>query len=146
MEYYSIAKMLHIIAFTSWMAGMFYLPRLFAYHAEVAADSPESIKFKLMEKRLLRIIMNPAMIATWGFGIWMVVMSGYGGPDNPAPWLHAKLLLVLIMSGLHGFFAGCMKKFARDANQKSPRFYKVINEVVTIIFVAIVFLAVIKPF
>lgn len=145
MEYYSIAKMLHIIAFTSWMAGMFYLPRLLAYHAEVDANSPEAIKFRLMEKRLLRIIMNPAMIATWGFGIWMVVMSGFGGPDNPAPWLHVKLFLVLIMSGLHGFFAVCVKKFARNANQKSPRFYKIINELVTIIFVAIVFLVVIKP-
>lgn len=146
MDYYSIAKMLHIIAFTSWMAGMFYLPRLLAYHAEVAATSPESQTFKIMERRLLRIIMNPAMVATWGFGIWMVVMSGYGGPDNPAPWLHVKLLLVLTMSGLHGFFAGCIKKFARDANQKSARFYKVINELVTIIFVAIVYMVVIKPF
>ncbi len=145
MDYYSIAKALHIIAFTSWMAGMLYLPRLFVYHASVAKGSPESEIFKVMERRLLKAIMNPAMILTWALGIYMVVQSGYGGPDNPAPWLHVKLLLVLIMSGLHGFFAGCMKKFARDANQKSPRFYKIINEVVTLIFVVIVFLVILKP-
>jgi protoporphyrinogen IX oxidase len=146
MEYYLIAKALHIVAFTSWMTGMFYLPRLLAYHAEVAPASPESVKFKLMEKRLLRIIMTPAMIATWGFGIWLVVITGYGGPNNPAQWLSVKLVLVLGLSGLHGFFAGCVRKFAHDTNQKSSRFYKIVNELVTIMFVAIVFLVVIKPF
>ncbi len=146
MEYYLTAKMLHIIAFTSWMAGMFYLPRLLAYHAEVDPASAESTKFKLMEKRLLRIIMTPAMIATWGVGIWLVMITGYGGPNNPAPWLHVKLFLVLVMSGLHGFFAARVRKFTNDANQKSPRFYKIINELVTVLFVAIVFMAVIKPF
>lgn len=146
MEYYLIAKALHIVAFTSWMAGMFYLPRLLAYHAEVTPASPESIKFKLMEKRLLRIIMTPAMLATWAFGIWLVVITGYGGPNNPAAWLNVKLLLVLGLSGLHGFFAGSVRKFAHDANQKSPKFYKIVNELVTIMFVAIVFLVVIKPF
>lgn len=146
MDYYSIAKALHIIAFTSWMAGMLYLPRLFVYHASVAKGSPESEIFKVMERRLLKAIMNPAMILTWALGIYMVVQSGFGSPDNPAPWLHAKLLLVLTMSGLHGFFAGCMKKFACDANLKSPRFYKIINEVVTLIFIAIVLLVVLKPF
>lgn len=146
MEYYLLAKALHIMAFTSWMAGMFYLPRLLAYHAQVEVSSPESTKFKLMEKRLLRIIMTPAMLATWLFGIWLVVITGYGGPNNPALWLSAKLALVLGLSGLHGFFAGCVRKFANDANQKSSRFYKIINELVTIIFVAIVLLVVMKPF
>ena len=146
MDYYSIAKALHIIAFTSWMAGLLYLPRLFVYHASVAKGSPESEIFKVMERRLLKAIMNPAMILTWALGIYMVVQSGYGGPDNPAPWLHVKLLLVLIMSGLHGFFAGCMKKFAVDANTRSHRFYRIINEVVTIVFIAIVLLVVLKPF
>lgn len=144
MEYYLIAKMLHIIAFTSWMAGMFYLPRLLAYHAGVANGSSESELFKIMERRLLKAIMTPAMIATWAFGIWLVVITGYGGPNNPAAWLHAKLALVLGLSGLHGFFAGCVRKFANDANQKSPRFYKIINELVTLLFVAIVYLVVIK--
>lgn len=145
MDYYSIAKALHIIAFTSWMAGMLYLPRLFVYHASVVKGSPESEIFKVMERRLLKAIMNPAMILTWALGIYMVVQSGYGGPDNPAPWLHVKLLLVLIMSGLHGFFAGCMKKFAVDANTRPHRFYRIINEVVTLIFVVIVFLVILKP-
>jgi len=145
MEYYLIAKALHIVAFTSWMAGMFYLPRLLAYHAQVAADSAESTKFKLMERRLLRIIMTPAMIATWLAGIWLVVITGYGSPQNAAPWLSVKLVLVLGMSGLHGFFAASVRKFAYGTNQKSSRFYKIVNELVTVMFVAIVFLVVIKP-
>ncbi|MBX9726722.1 MAG: CopD family protein [Rickettsiales bacterium] len=145
MEYYLIAKALHIVAFTSWMAAMFYLPRLLAYHAEVATSSAESEKFKIMERRLLKVIMTPAMIATWVFGIWLVVITGYGGPNNPAMWLNVKLLLVLGLSGLHGFFAASVRKFANGMNQKSPRFYKIVNELVTIMFVAIVFLVVIKP-
>lgn len=146
MEYYFIAKALHIVAFTSWMAGMFYLPRLLAYHAEVAVASPEAEKFKIMERRLLRVIMTPAMIATWLAGIWLVVITGYGGPSNPAAWLSVKLVLVLALSGLHGFFAGSVRRFAQGQNQKTPRFYKIVNELVTILFVAIVFLVVIQPF
>jgi protoporphyrinogen IX oxidase len=144
MDYYLIAKALHIISFTAWMAGMFYLPRLFAYHAGVKKHSSENLLFKVMEGRLLRVIMTPAMIATWAFGIWLVIITGYGGPNNPAPWLMIKLVLVLALSGLHGFFSACARKFARDENTRSIRFYKIINELVTIIFVAIVFLVVLK--
>jgi protoporphyrinogen IX oxidase len=143
MEYYLLAKALHIISFTAWMAGMFYLPRLMAYHANVAPDGPEATLFKVMERRLLKAIMTPAMLLTWGFGIWLVVITGYGGPGTGG-WMHVKLVLVLAMSGLHGFFGGCVRKFAANANQRSSRFYKIINEVVTIIFVGIVLLVVLK--
>ena len=146
MQYYLLSKALHIISFTAWMAGMFYLPRLFVYHAGAKKNSSENLLFKVMERRLLRAIMNPAMIATWLFGIWLVVITGYGSPANPAKWLTYKLILVLSLSALHGFFAGCYKKFSRDENTRSIRFYKIINEVVTIIFVGIVLLVVLKAF
>jgi protoporphyrinogen IX oxidase len=145
MEYYLLIKALHIISFTAWMAGMFYLPRLFAYHASVKKHSSENLLFKVMEGRLLRAIMNPAMIATWAFGIWLVVITGYGSPDNPAPWLMYKAILVLALSALHGYFSGCARRFARDENTRSIRFYKIINEMVTGIFVVIVLLVVLKP-
>ena len=146
MDMYTIVKALHIISMTAWMAGMFYLPRLFAYHAGVRKQSGENNIFKVMERRLLKAIMTPAMIATWGFGLWLVMSSGLGGPGNPAPWLTYKLALVLAMSGLHGYFAGCVRRFAKDENKKKPRFYKIINELVTVVFVAIVLLVVLKPF
>ena len=144
--YYPILKALHIVSMTAWMAGMFYLPRLLAYHAGVAKDAPESNLFKVMERRLLKVIMLPAMIATWVFGICLVIVTGYGSPENPAHWLMAKIVLVLAMSGLHGFLSASVRKFSREANTRSPRFYKIINELITIVFVAIVFLVVVKPF
>ncbi len=146
MEYYLLAKALHIISFTAWMAGMFYLPRLMAYHAGAKLQSSENLLFKVMERRLLKAIMNPAMIATWVFGIWLVIITKYGSPQNPANWLMIKLVLVLALSGLHGFFASCVRKFANDENARSSRFYKIINEVVTAIFVGIVLLVVLKSF
>lgn len=144
--YYPILKALHIVSMTAWMAGMFYLPRLFAYHAGVKKGSAESVIFKVMERRLLKVIINPAMIATWVFGILLVVVTGYGSPENPAHWLMAKIGLVLVLSGLHGFLSSSLRKFNRDANTRSPKFYKIINEFITIIFVGVVFLVVLKPF
>ena len=146
MEMYPIVKALHIMSMTAWMAGMFYLPRLFVYHAGVRPHSNESTLFKVMERRLLKAIMNPAMIVTWGLGLWLVIITGYGTPQNPAQWLMAKLVLVLLMSGLHGYFSGCVRRFSRDQNTKTPRFYKVINEMVTLVFIGIVLLVVFKPF
>lgn len=145
MDYYLLIKALHIISFTAWMAGMFYLPRLFAYHAGVAAGSPESELFKTMERRLLRAIINPAMMFTLVFGIWLIVITGYGKPGNGG-WIHAKLLLVFGLFALHGFFAMTRKKLAADQRPRSPRFYNIINELVTVVFVFIVLLAVLKPF
>jgi putative membrane protein len=133
-------KALHIIAVISWMAGMLYLPRLFVYHVE----KPESGEtFKIMERRLLRYIMTPAMIAAWVFGIAMIAL-------NPAVmsggWLHVKLICVLILSGLHGYFAKTVKSFANDANTKTSKFYRIINEAPTVLMILIVIMAVVKPF
>lgn len=139
---YLYLKAFHIIAFTSWMAGMFYLPRLFAYHASTSVGSESSELLKVMERRLLRIIMNPAMILTFVFGVWLVMITeAYKGG-----WFHAKFTLLLVMAGMHGYFAVTRKKFAADARPKSPKFYKIINEVVTILFIVIVLLAMLKPF
>jgi protoporphyrinogen IX oxidase len=144
MNPYFLAKTLHIISMTAWMAGMFYLPRLYAYHAATAVGSDVSEQFKIMERRLLRAIMNPAMILTWGLGIWLIGITGAMSPGNG--WLHIKLLLVLVMSGLHGFFAVTRKQFARDERPRGATFYKIINESVTIVFIGIVVLVVFKPF
>jgi putative membrane protein len=135
-------KSLHIIAVIAWMAGMLYLPRLFVYHAGVPAHSPQSETFKVMERRLLKAIMNPAMIATWGFGIWLAVEGGW----FKAGWLHGKLALVLLLSGLHGYLSASVRRFANDQNTKSARFYRFLNEVPTILLVLIVLLVVLKPF
>lgn len=143
LQHYVWLKAFHIISVMAWMAGLLYLPRLFAYHAEAAKGSDKSETFKVMERRLLRIIMNPAMICAWLFAILMVVA-------NPslfqAGWFHGKLLLVIILSGVHGIFAKWRKVFERNENTKSAKFYKIWNEVPTVIFIAIVILAVVKPF
>jgi protoporphyrinogen IX oxidase len=136
-------KAFHIISLVAWMAGLFYLPRLYAYHAESLPGSEKSETFKVMERRLLRIIMNPAMILTFLFGILMVVAA----PDLLRQgWLHAKLGLVVAMAGFHGALAVWRKDFAADRNRKSARFYRMINEVPTLLLIPIVILAVIKPF
>lgn len=133
----------HVISVIAWMSGMLYLPRLFVYHTETTPGSSDSERFKIMEKKLLRMIINPAMIATWFFGllqIWLIpgILEEH--------WLHAKLALVLIMSGLHGYFARCVKTFARDANDKSARFYRILNEVPAVLMALIVILVIVQPF
>ena len=135
-------KAFHIISVIAWMAGMLYLPRLFVYHAAAKPGSEPSETFKTMERRLLRFIMTPAMIATWGFGIALVLQGGF----VTAGWLHAKFAAVLVMSGLHGFLSSCVGEFAVDRNRRSPKFYRILNEIPTILLVAIVLLAVLKPF
>ncbi len=143
MNLYFLAKTLHIISMTAWMAGMFYLPRLFAYHADAAVGSDLSEQFKIMERRLLRVIINPAMILTFVFGGWLLAQTDFG---RPLHWFDAKFALVLVLAGLHGFFARTRKKLARDERPRSARFYKIINEMVTLVFMAIVVLVVFKPF
>lgn len=143
MDTYLLIKALHIISFTAWMAGMFYLPRLYAYHAEVTVGSEMSEKFKIMERRLLRIIINPAMILTWIFGGWMIWQLNFG---RPLHWFDAKFALLIVMQLLHAYFARTRKQFARDERPRSARFYKIINEMVTVVFIAIVLLVVTKPF
>lgn len=143
MDWYGVTKALHVISVIAWMAGMFYLPRLFVYHAEAAIGSPQSETFKVMERRLLRAIMNPAMIATWVFGVVMLVLTPGWLSDG---WLHAKLVLVVAMSGLHHVYAYWRKVFARDANRHPARFYRIWNEAPTLLLVGIVFLVILKPF
>ena len=142
--YYLWIKAFHIIAVIAWMAGMLYLPRLYVYHAEVAPSSPESAKFKIMERRLLKAIVNPAMGATWLLGLTLVLTPASGGFAQG--WLHAKLLLVLALSGLHGVFARWRRDFAKDQNRHTQRFYRIWNEVPAVLMVGIVILVVVKPF
>jgi putative membrane protein len=139
---YNLVKTGHIVAVVAWMAGMLYLPRLFVYHADTEPGSQQSETFKVMERRLLKAIINPAMGATWLFGL----LLAWGGGFLSAPWLHAKLVLVLILSGLHGFLVRCLKAFATDRNRRSARFFRILNEAPTIILILVVFLVVVKPF
>ncbi len=143
MEWYLIIKALHIIAMVAWMAGMFYLPRLYVYHAETQPGSETSETFKVMEHRLLRIIINPAMIATWVLGL--VLMFGFIDWRS-AGWLHAKLALVILLTIFHILLARWRKDFAADRNMRSSRFYRIANEIPTLLLIFIVFLAVLKPF
>jgi putative membrane protein len=141
-ELYLWLKALHVIAVIAWMAGMLYLPRLFVYHCEVTPGSAESERFKLMERKLLRVIINPSMIAVWVLGLALAIVTHAYAQG----WLQLKFVLVLVLSGLHGFLASCMKAFARDANHRTQRFYRIVNEVPAALMVVIVILAVVKPF
>ena len=135
-------KSLHLIALIAWMVGLLYLPRLFVYHAEVPVGSPQSETFKVMERRLLRAILTPAMIATWIFGLWLAWEGGW----FRSGWLHAKIALVLGLSGLHGYLAASVRRFAQDRNTRGARFYRILNEVPTVGLILIVLLVVLKPF
>lgn len=143
MNPYLIAKACHLISMTAWMAGMFYLPRLYVYHAAAPVGSEVSEQFKIMERRLLRAIINPAMILTFTFGIWLLIQTNAGRPQH---WFDAKFALLLVMTGLHGVFAKTRKQFDRDLRPHTPRYYKILNETVTLVFMGIVILAVFKPF
>jgi putative membrane protein len=139
---YEWIKAFHIIAVIAWMAGMLYLPRLFVYHSTAAAGSPEAEMLKIMERRLLKAIINPAMIATWVLGLWLVWRGGWFASG----WFHAKFALVLVLSGLHGYYARALRAFAADRNERSARFWRFMNEAPTILMILIVILVVVKPF
>ena len=140
---YNWVLALHIVSMVAWMAGMFYLPRLYVYHAEAKPGSELSETFKIMERRLLRGIMNPAMIATFILGVWLLLLN----PDLlQHGFMHVKLALVLIMAGIHGFLAKARKDFATDTNRRSAKFYRVLNEIPTLLLLGIVILIVVKPF
>jgi len=139
---YDWLKALHVIAIIAWMAGMLYLPRLFVYHAEAPKGSIQSETFKIMERRLLKAIINPAMIVTWVLGLVLV----WQGAWWTAGWLHGKLLLVVILSGLHGIYARRLKEFAADRNTRPARYYRILNEVPTVLMIGIVILVIVKPF
>ncbi len=137
-------RALHIIAVISWMAGLLYLPRIYVYHCGVAPGSEASETFKVMERKLLRYIMNPAMIATFVFGIGLIWILSPGIWSQG--WLHAKLTLVVALAAMHGMMAKWRRDFELDRNQHSARFFRWMNEVPTVLMIAIVILAVIKPF
>jgi protoporphyrinogen IX oxidase len=135
-------KALHVIAVIAWMAGMLYLPRLFVYHADAARGSEVSETFKVMERRLLKAIVTPSMTLVFLTGFTLVYLT----EDWREGWWQAKFALVLGLAGLHGYFARCVRTFAADANQRSARFYRGLNEAPTVLMIAIVVLAVVKPF
>ncbi|MGO9359770.1 MAG: protoporphyrinogen oxidase HemJ [Xanthobacteraceae bacterium] len=135
-------KALHVIAVISWMAGMLYLPRLFVYHCEAAAGSIQSETFKVMERRLLRGIINPAMIVTWVVGLYLA----WSGHWYTAGWFQVKFVLVLLLSAAHGFFSARVRDFSLGRNHYSQKFYRIINEVPTVLMIGIVLLVILKPF
>lgn len=140
---YEWIKALHVISIIAWMAGLLYLPRLFVYHCEVAAGSDTSERFKVMERRLLRAIMNPAMIAAYVFGIAMIVLTPEWMKQG---WLHAKLLFVLLLTASHMMMAKWRREFAEDRNMRPQRFYRIANEVPTLLMIGIVIFVIVKPF
>jgi len=142
---YPWIKALHVSAIIAWMAGMLYLPRLYVYHCETVRGSAESERFKVMERRLLRQIVNPAMIAAWSFGILLVLTPGVIDWSRDH-WWHVKLTAVLLLSGLHGAFSRWRRDFLEDRNRRPARFYRIANELPTLLMLVIVFMAVAKPF
>ena len=139
-DIYLFIKSMHIISFTAWMAGMFYLPRLFVYHSEKNLDVNTYKKFLMMEKKLIKIIMTPAMIVTWLAGILLLLIN-----NSTDLWVLIKILFVILMSACHGFLISCYKKFYYKNNKYNDRFFRIINEVPTILLVFIVLLVVFKP-
>jgi putative membrane protein len=140
---YLWVKALHVVAVIAWMAGQLYLPRLFVYHAVSPLGSPQSETFKVMEAKLLRIIMTPAMIVTWLCGVAMIAM-------NPAllsqGWLHVKIALVVLLTATHGLMSRWRRQFAQDCNTRSQRFYRIANEVPTLAMIVIVVMVIVRPF
>ena len=146
MNTYLLFKSIHLIAVISWMAGILYLPRIFVYHSESVRDNKsEDLKetFKVMERRLLVYIMNPAMIVSWIFGILLIHTIGL---DNfGSLWLQLKLVFVIILTIYHFFLFQCLRKFAENTNTYSPKFYRIINEIPTVLLIGIILIVVFKP-
>lgn len=141
-EAYLWVKSFHVIAIISWMAGMLYLPRLFIYHCDAAPGSDQSETFKVMERRLLRIIINPAMVMSWVLGLWMAWTMDFFS----AGWFHAKLAMAFGLSAVHGYFSGAVRRFAEDRNTVTARQWRMWNEVPTGLMILIVILVIVKPF
>jgi len=142
--FYSVIKAFHIISVVAWMAGLLYLPRLFVYHADAPAGSPMAETFKVMERRLLRGIMNPAMIGAYIFGLALLATPGI--TDWRRGWIYAKLALVAALTVFHHLLGLWRKDFAADRNRRPARFYRMANELPTLALIAIVLLVVVKPF
>ena len=142
MNFYLLFKALHLIAIISWMAGLLYLPRIFVYHAETKNDDVKNT-FKIMERRLFVYIMNPAMILSWLFGL--ILIHSIGIQSFSEFWLIAKIVLVILLTFYHFFLFNCLNKFSLDRNEHSSKFFRVINEVPTVLLIVIIFLVVFKP-
>ena len=141
---YPWTKALHVISVIAWMAGLLYLPRLYIYHCAVPRGSAESERFKVMEYRLVKLITLPAMIATWVFGLMVVLTPGV--IDWTAGWWHVKLLSVLLLSGFHGAMSKWRRDFLEDRNTRPQRFYRIANEVPTVLMIIIVIMVIVRPF
>ena len=137
---YLFIKAIHIISFTAWMAGMFYLPRIFVYHSEKNLEISTYNKFLVMEKKLIKIIMTPAMLATWFLGFALILIN-----NSIELWLLIKIFFVILMSACHGFFIKCYKDFYNRTNKHSDKFFRIVNEIPTILLTIIVLLVVFKP-
>lgn len=141
---YPWTKALHVASMVAWMAGMFYLPRLYVYHCETRPGTAESERFKVMERRLMKQIINPAMIATWSFGIILVLTPGI--INWSAGWWHVKLLCVLLLSAFHGMMSRWRRDFLHDRNARPQRFYRMANEVPTVLMLIVVIMVIVRPF
>jgi len=141
---YPWIKAFHVISMVAWMAGLFYLPRLYVYHCETMSGTADSERFKVMERRLLKQITTPAMIATWVFGLALVLTPGV--IDWSRGWWHVKLAAVILMSGFHGMLARWRRDFLMDRNIRPARFYRIANEVPTVLLVVIVIMVIVRPF
>ena len=142
MNFYLLFKSLHLIAVISWMAGLLYLPRIFVYHSEASHDSQKQV-FKTMERKLYNYIMMPAMLLSWLFGILLIYSLGFN--NFKEFWMQIKIVSVLILTHYHFILGRYLQNFATDSNRKSSRFYRIINEVPTIILIVVVFVVVFKP-
>ena len=141
---YEWVKALHVISVIAWMAGMMYLPRLFVYHADAVVGSDKSETFKIMERRLYRGIITPAMLATWIFGLWLAF--GYGIVDFSMGWMWLKAAMVIALSGVHGWYGRLLRAFQQDRNQRSAKFFRAINEIPFVMAIIIVIAVIVKPF
>ena len=143
MNYYLLFKSLHLIAVISWMAGLLYLPRIFVYHAENNTEKNTSEIFKIMERRLMFYIMTPAMILSWFFGIFLILINGISITLNL--WVQTKLFLVVLLTIYHLFLGYYLRKFALDENEKSAKFFRIVNEIPTVLLILIIFIIIYKP-
>ena len=143
MNYYLLFKSLHLIAVISWMVGLLYLPRIFVYHVEKNTEKNISEIFKIMERRLMFYIMTPAMILSWFFGIFLILINEISITLNL--WVQAKLLLVVLLTIYHLFLGYYLRKFALDENKKSAKFFRIINEIPTALLILIIFVIIYKP-
>lgn len=141
-ELYLWLKAVHVIAVISWMAGMLYLPRLFVYHSDSAVGSQQSETFKVMEARLYKVIITPAMVIAWVLGLWLA----YTGFGFSGIWLWLKIAAVLALSGVHGYFGRSLRRFASDHRDKTARHWRMVNEIPTLLMVFIVVMVIVKPF